>query len=101
MGIAFEEYQKFIKQDGINIVKYYMLDCPPCRILKPTFERLINANTGVNAIEVCLNEYSKEQLPQVKKAPTVEFFKDGISKAILNGKELTMARLQNELDMLN
>jgi thiol-disulfide isomerase/thioredoxin len=103
MGIAFEEYQTFIKQNGINVVKYYMNDCPPCRILKPAFERFIDAqHSGVNAIEVCLNEYSKEQLPQVKKAPTVEFFKNGISMAILDGKNLTLAKLNNILsDILN
>lgn len=95
-AVVFEDYSSFIKQSGISVVKYYMLSCPPCRILKPTFEKFVNEGS-VRAMEVCLNDFKKEQLPHIEKAPSVEFFKDGESKLLLHGKELNLSKLKDAL----
>lgn len=100
MNTTFEEYSLFIKQSGITVVKYYLPHCPPCRILKPTFEKLVNENTDIKAMEVCVKEFKKEQIPHIEKAPSVEFFKDGVSMAILSGKELSLAKLTAVLNQL-
>jgi thiol-disulfide isomerase/thioredoxin len=98
-AVGFEDYSTFVRQPGITVVKYYLPNCPPCRILKPTFEKVVNDN-AIQAMEVCLNEFKKEQLPHILKAPSVEFFKDGVSKAVLVGKELCLAKLTATLNSL-
>jgi thiol-disulfide isomerase/thioredoxin len=95
-AVVFEDYSDFVKQSGVSVVKYFLTSCPPCRILKPTFEKFVNEGS-VRAMEVCLNDFKKEQLPHIEKAPSVEFFKDGVSLRVLQGKELCLAKLNEAL----
>jgi thiol-disulfide isomerase/thioredoxin len=96
---VYEDYSNFIKQNGITVIKYFMTNCPPCRLLKPTFEKLVIENS-LQAMEVCLNDFGKEKFPFIEKAPSVEFYKDGISNTRLEGKELTLANLTNTLNTI-
>lgn len=95
-ALAYDDYSSFIKQSGVTVVKYFMNKCAPCRVLKPTFEKIVNEGS-VRAMEVCLDEFKKENFPHIEKAPSVEFFKDGISKVVLSGKELSFAKLNETL----
>jgi len=80
----------------IRVVKYSLLNCGPCRILKPTWDKFIE-ETGVDHDEILLNDYKKEDFPHIAKAPMVEFFLDGESKALLGGKDLYLNKLRETL----
>jgi hypothetical protein len=87
---SIEEYNEFVSGDGVRIIKYYLNNCPPCKLLAPTFERLAVLSP---AAQVCLNDFKKADFPHITKAPLVEVWKNGSRFCSFAGTELSLAKM--------
>lgn len=86
-----DEFNDFVTSPGVRIVKFYLKDCGPCRLLSPTFRKLAAV---VPAAQVLLNNFKKSDFPHISKAPLVEVYKDGQIFVTFSGKQLTYREIE-------
>jgi len=72
-----ERVQDYLLEDKIAIVKFATKTCPPCKMLKPIFEKLaVNEELkDVVFIAADANEHPQAREYGVSSVPTVLFFK--------------------------
>ena len=72
-----ERVQDYLKEDKIAIVKFATTTCPPCKMLKPIFEKLaVNEELNdVVFIAADANEHPQAREYGVSSVPTILFFK--------------------------
>ena len=72
-----ERVQDYLKEDQIAIVKFATTTCPPCKMLKPIFEKLaVNEELNdVVFIAADANEHPQAREYGVSSVPTILFFK--------------------------
>ena len=72
-----ERVQDYLKSDQIAIVKFATTTCPPCKMLKPIFEKLaVNEELkDVVFIAADANEHPQAREYGVSSVPTILFFK--------------------------
>ena len=72
-----ERVQDYLKEDKIAIVKFATTTCPPCKMLKPIFEKLaVNEDLNdVVFIAADANEHPQAREYGVSSVPTILFFK--------------------------
>ena len=72
-----EKIQDYLKDETIAIVKFATSTCPPCKMLKPVFEKLaIDAELeNVVFIAADANDHPQAYEYGVSSVPTILFFK--------------------------
>lgn len=72
-----ERLQDYLKEDQIAIVKFATTTCPPCKMLKPIFEKLAvdTELEDVVFIAADANEHPQAGEYGVSSVPTILFFK--------------------------
>jgi thioredoxin 1 len=72
-----EKVEEYLQNDTISIVKFATTTCPPCKMLKPIFEKLsvIDDLNGVVFIAADANNHPQAQQYGVSSVPTLLFFK--------------------------
>ncbi len=72
-----EKVQDYLKEDKIAIVKFATTTCPPCKMLKPIFEKLAVSEdlSDVVFIAADANEHPQAREYGVSSVPTILFFK--------------------------
>jgi thioredoxin 1 len=72
-----ETVQDYLKEDKIAIVKFATTTCPPCKMLKPIFEKLADNKDLENVIFIAAdaNEHPQAYQYGVSSVPTLLFFK--------------------------
>lgn len=86
------EFQAFTQQPGVRAIKYYLKDCGPCRLLSPTFKKIVQ-HTSIAGAQLLLNKFKKADFPHIDKAPLVEVWKDGEIFCHFSGTHLSYARM--------
>jgi len=72
-----ERVQDYLKEDKIAIVKFATTTCPPCKMLKPIFEKLA-VDTDLNDvvfIAADANTHPQARDYGISSVPTILFFK--------------------------
>ncbi len=72
-----ETVQDYLKDDQVAIVKFATTTCPPCKMLKPIFEKLaVNPDLeNVLFIAADANEHPQAYQYGVSSVPTLLFFR--------------------------
>jgi len=72
-----ETVQDYLKEDTIAIVKFATTTCPPCKMLKPIFEKLSEKDEMQNIVFIAAdaNEHPQAYQYGVSSVPTLLFFK--------------------------
>jgi len=72
-----EKVQDYLVDDKIAIVKFATTTCPPCKMLKPIFEKLaVNPDLeNITFIAADANEHPQAYQYGVSSVPTLLFFK--------------------------
>jgi thioredoxin 1 len=72
-----ETVQNYLVNEKISIVKFATKTCPPCKMLKPIFEKLATFEDmqDVNFIAADANEHPQAYEYGVSSVPTLLFFK--------------------------
>lgn len=72
-----EKIQDFLQEDKIAIVKFATTTCPPCKMLKPIFEKLADKEELDNVVFIAADANDHPQAYQygVSSVPTLLFFK--------------------------
>ena len=72
-----ERIQDYLKEDKITIIKFATTTCPPCKMLKPIFEKLaINEDLKeVTFISADANEHPQAREYKISSVPTILVFK--------------------------
>ena len=72
-----EKVQDYLKEEKIAIVKFATTTCPPCKMLKPIFEKLAldSELDDVVFIAADANEHPQAREYGVSSVPTILFFK--------------------------
>lgn len=79
MEISSSELREKISNGEKVIVDFHATWCGPCKMMKPTFERLINENTtevGMYTMDVDLNRDLAIELG-IRSVPTIKVFNEG------------------------
>lgn len=92
------QLQSFRENNDVCIVKYYLPDCAPCRLLAPSFKKL-SEDLGVPAAQVLLTDFQKSDF-DIEKAPVVEFWKYGAMTHRFSGRELSYLKMKPVLQEL-
>ena len=93
------QWESFCESHDVCIVKYYLTDCAPCRLLSPSFKKL-SEDLGVPAAQVLLSDFDKSAFPYIEKAPIVEFWKKGQTVQRFSGRELSYLKMKPILQEL-
>lgn len=74
---ANETVQDYLQEGKIGIVKFATTTCPPCKMLKPIFEKLAENTELENIVFIAAdaNEHPQAHQYQVSSVPTLLFFK--------------------------
>lgn len=72
-----EKVQDYLKDDTIAIVKFATTTCPPCKMLKPIFEKLAVKEDLQNVVFIAAdaNDHPQAYEYGVASVPTLVFFK--------------------------
>jgi len=72
-----ETVQDYLTEGKIAIVKFATTTCPPCKMLKPVFEKLATEDDLSNVVFIAAdaNEHPQARQYQVSSVPTLLFFK--------------------------
>ncbi len=72
-----ESVQDYLENGKIAIVKFATTTCPPCKMLKPIFEKLAIDTDLDNVVFIAAdaNEHPQAQQYGVSSVPTLLFFK--------------------------
>jgi len=72
-----EKVQDYLKEGQIAIVKFATTTCPPCKMLKPIFEKLATNEDLKDVVFIAAdaNEHPQAAMYQVSSVPTLLFFK--------------------------
>ncbi len=72
-----EKVQDYLEEGKIAIVKFATTTCPPCKMLKPIFEKLSDFDDLDNVVFIAADANSHPQAYQygVSSVPTLLFFK--------------------------
>lgn len=72
-----ERVQDYLQNDKIAVVKFATTTCPPCKMLKPIFERLADESELENVVFIAAdaNEHPQSSHYGVASVPTLLFFK--------------------------
>lgn len=79
MEISSSELKEKINNGEKVIVDFHATWCGPCKMMKPTFERLTNENTtevGMYTMDVDLNRELAIELG-IRSVPTIKIFNGG------------------------
>ena len=79
MEISSSELREKISNGEKVIVDFHATWCGPCKMMKPTFERLTNENTtevGMYTMDVDLNRDLAIELG-IRSVPTIKVFNEG------------------------
>jgi thioredoxin 1 len=79
MEISSSELREKINKGEKVIVDFHATWCGPCKMMKPTFERLTNENTtevGMFTMDVDANRELAIELG-IRSVPTIKVFNDG------------------------
>ena len=79
MEISSELLREKIKNGEKVIVDFHALWCGPCKMMKPTFEKMANENTtevGMFTMDVDNNRELAIELG-IRSVPTIKVFNDG------------------------
>ena len=82
MEISSSELREKINNGEKVIVDFHAQWCGPCKMMKPTFERLTNENTtevGMFTMDVDLNSELAVELG-IRSVPTIKVFNEGKTK---------------------
>ena len=71
-----EKVQDYLKEGQIGIVKFATTTCPPCKMLKPIFEKLADNSDLDNIVFIAADANDHPQAGQygVSSVPTLLFF---------------------------
>jgi len=74
-----ESVQDYLQDGKIGVVKFATTTCPPCKMLKPIFEKIADneALKDIVFIAADANEHPEAGVFQVSSVPTLIFFKGG------------------------
>ena len=72
-----EKVQDYLEEGKIAIVKFATTTCPPCKMLKPIFEKLSTKDELENVVFIAADANGHPQAGQygVSSVPTLLFFK--------------------------
>ena len=72
-----EKVQDYLQEDKIAVVKFATTTCPPCKMLKPIFERLAENEDLKDVVFIAADANDHPQAYQygVSSVPTLLFFK--------------------------
>lgn len=72
-----ETVQDYLKEGQIGIVKFATTTCPPCKMMKPVFEKLAETEGLKDVVFIAADANSHPQAGtyQVSSVPTLLFFK--------------------------
>jgi len=72
-----ERVQDYLKSEKIAIVKFATTTCPPCKMLKPIFEKLAVDEDLKDVVFIAAdaNEHPQAREYGVSSVPTILFFK--------------------------
>lgn len=72
-----ERVQDYLLEDQIAIVKFATTTCPPCKMLKPIFEKLAEKEDLQDVVFIAAdaNEHPQAREYGVSSVPTILFFK--------------------------
>jgi thioredoxin 1 len=72
-----EKVQDFLEEGKIGVVKFATKTCPPCKMLKPIFEKLADKETLDNVVFIAAdaNEHPQAREFGISSVPTLLFFK--------------------------
>lgn len=72
-----ETVQEYLEEGKIAIVKFATTTCPPCKMLKPIFEKLATNDELDNVVFIAAdaNEHPQAHQYGVSSVPTLLFFK--------------------------
>jgi thioredoxin 1 len=79
MEISSSELREKINKGEKVIVDFHAIWCGPCKMMKPTFERLTNENTtevGMFTMDVDANRELAIELG-IRSVPTIKVFNEG------------------------
>jgi thioredoxin 1 len=79
MEISSSELREKISKGEKVIVDFHAKWCGPCKMMKPTFEKLTNENTtevGMYTMDVDLNRELAVELG-IRSVPTIKIFNEG------------------------
>lgn len=71
-----EKVQDYLEEGKISIVKFATTTCPPCKMLKPIFEKLSKKQDLDNVVFIAANANEHPQASEygVSSVPTLVFF---------------------------
>lgn len=74
---ASERVQDYLQEGKIAVVKFATTTCPPCKMLKPIFERIANEDVMKDVVFIAAdaNEHPQAYQYGVSSVPTLLFFK--------------------------
>lgn len=72
-----ERVQDYLQEGKISVVKFATTTCPPCKMLKPIFERIATEDEMENVVFIAAdaNEHPQAYQYGVSSVPTLLFFK--------------------------
>ena len=72
-----EKVQDYLEEGKIAIVKFATTTCPPCKMLKPIFEKMSTKDDLDNVVFIAAdaNEHPQAREYGVSSVPTLVFFK--------------------------
>lgn len=72
-----ERVQDYLKEDKIAVVKFATQTCPPCKMLKPIFERISEEDVMEDILFIAADadEHPQASHYGVASVPTLLFFK--------------------------
>lgn len=97
--IAQDNLQEIVSSNDIVVVQYSASWCGNCRIMKPKFKKLAQANENVPFVIVDAEKFPESRkLAKVDNLPTFATFKNGelVNQAQTNKAEV-LAELVNEV----
>lgn len=69
---------RFDVSNGLVVVDFYSLSCPPCRALAPILENVSNNNPDITFAKVDTSDnYNVSSFYAIRSIPTILFFKNG------------------------
>lgn len=75
-----EKVEDYLKDEKISIVKFATTTCPPCKMLKPIFEKLATKDNlqNIEFIAADANDHPQAAQFNVASVPTLLFFKGNV-----------------------
>ena len=88
-------FNSFLREKDISVVKFWSETCEPCKELAPFFEKYAESNVNISFGSVKTNDNRKFSISnKVMGVPTVIIYKEGVEIGRLIGENCTINKIQ-------